>query len=427
MKKKLLISSLVLMGAVGLTACSNSDSKKESSEKATVEVFNIKTETAEQMDNLVEKFEESHPDIDINMTTVGGGTDATAALQAKFSSGDEPAVFMLAGLSHAKAWSHTLYDLSDTNLTKKAIDGTLEGATYDGKVVGLPMNIEGYGWLVNKEIFEAAGVPIEKITSFADFKSAVETLDSKKDELGLKGVFGFSGGETWVTGQFSANFLAPEFNNSILETYSAEELKFEYADQMKENIDLAIKYNAKPLESMDYSTSVEEMFAGDKVAVIHQGNWIVPTLNSLDDTFAKEKLGIVPMYVESETEGKIVAGPAWYWCVNSNKSEKEIEASIEFINWMYTDEEAMTSIVDDFDFIPAYTNFSSDDIKDPLSKEIYRYLSDGKAVPWVHSSYPDGYGQNIIGVEIQSYAAENSTWEELSKKLIDTWNTERSK
>ncbi|MGM0122805.1 raffinose/stachyose/melibiose transport system substrate-binding protein [Enterococcus sp. AZ194] len=423
MKKFLLVSAAVL-GMLSLTACGSSEDSSDKG-KTTLEVFNIKTETAEQMDALVEKYEKSHPDVKINMTTVGGGTDATAAMQSKFSSGDEPDIFMLGGLSDAQTWEHKLFDLTDTDLAKNAIEGTLEGATLNDKVLGVPMNIEGYGWLVNKEIFEKSGIDVESIQSFAEFESAVKKIDSKKDELGLEGVFAFSGGETWVTSQFSSNFIAPEFSDSLVKTYGAKELAFKYNKQMQSYLDLAAKYNAGPLESMDYSTSVEELFAGGKTAIVHQGNWIVPTLNSLDESFAKEKLAIVPMFVDNETEGKIVAGPAWYWGVNKDKDQKVIDASIDFLTWMYTDKEAMDAIINDFDFIPAYTNFSSDDITDPLSNKIYTYLADGKTVPWVHNSYPDGFGQNVIGVQVQAYTAGKIPWSEFVDTVTTTWSEER--
>ncbi|MPM35802.1 hypothetical protein SDC9_82396 [bioreactor metagenome] len=425
MKRKFLLSTVVLTSALGLVGCGSSETDASGEEIVTLEVFNIKTETAEQMDNLVAAFEETHENIDINMTTVGGGTDATAALQSKFSSGDEPDIFMLGGLADAQTWEHKLADLGDTELAKNAIEGTLEGATLNDTVLGVPMNIEGYGWLVNTEIFEKAGIEPASIQSFADFENAVKVIDSKKAELGLDGVFAFSGGETWVSSQFSSNFVAPEFNSSLNETYEAKAFELTYADQMKQYADLANEYNAGPLESMDYSTSVEELFAGEKAAIVHQGNWIIPTLNSLDESFAKEKLSIIPMFVENETEGKIVAGPAWYWGVNKDKEQEVIDASIEFLTWMYTDEEAMDSIINDFGFIPAYTNFSSDAITDPLSNEIYTYLSEGNTVPWVHNSYPDGYGQNAFGVQLQAYAAGEISWDEFVTTLKTTWNEER--
>ena len=425
MKKQRGFLVLAFAMLLGIAGCGTTQSGRSDDGSVTLEIFNIKTETAEQMDALVEAFENDHPEIKINLTTVGGGTDATAALQSKFSSGDEPDIFMLGGLADTQIWQHKLYDLGETTLAKQAIEGTLEGATLDGTIYGVPMNIEGYGWLINQEIFKEAGIDNDSINTFEAFEEAVQLLDSKKEELGLQGVFGFSGAETWVSSQYSSNFFAPEFDDSLEKTYEASELSVDYAEQMKNYTDLVIEYNAQPMEAMDYSTSVEELFASGKVAIIHQGNWIVPTLDSLDETFTKEKLGIIPMQIESPEESKIVAGPAWYWGVNKDKDQEIIDASIEFLTWMYTDEQAMTAIIDEFQFIPAYTNFSSEAIHDPLSKEIYTYLSEGQTVPWVHNSYPDGYGQNIFGVQIQAYAAGRISWEEFIDTLQTSWAQER--
>ncbi len=146
------------------------------------------------MDALVEGFEKDHPQIKINLTTVGGGTDATAALQSKFSSGDEPDIFMLGGLADTQIWQHKLYDLGETTLAKQAIEGTLEGATLDRDDVWGTMDIEGYGWLINQDIFKQAEIDSGSINSFEAFEEAVQLLDSKKDELGLQGVFGFKWG-----------------------------------------------------------------------------------------------------------------------------------------------------------------------------------------------------------------------------------------
>lgn len=434
MKKKLFASLLTSAVVLLMVGCSNEapettdteESVETSSEQVTLDVFNIKTETAAQMDALVEMFETQHEHIEINMTTVGGGTDAGAALQAKFASGEEPSIFMLGGLSDAQTWEHTLYDLNDTEIAGLAIEGTLEGATLDDRVLGVPMNIEGYGWMVNKEIFENAGVDIDSIDSFESFKTAVETIDAKKEELEIDGVFAFSGGEKWVFSQFSSHLFAPEFNNSLLETYDAATLELAYEDILKDYVDLADQYNIKPIEAMDYSTSVEELFASGKAAIIHQGNWIVPTLNSLDESFASEKLDIIPFFVEEENIGKITAGPAWYWAVNSNHDQATIDASIEFLTWMYTNEDAMASIINEFEFIPAYTNFENEDITDPVSQKIFDYLSNDLTVPWVHNSYPEGYGENTLGVQLQAYTAEQITWDEFTSKLIEVWNSERA-
>lgn len=427
MKRSKLIFSATALAAAGLllSACSGGGSSANSKAQAVVDVFNIKVETKDQLDELAKKYEASHDDVKINVTTVGGGQDANAALQSKFSSGDEPSVFLLGGLADVEKWGDSLADLSDTTLAKTAIDGTLDGATKDGKVYGLPMNIEGFGFLINKELFKKAGVDVEKIKSYQDFEKAVKTLDSKKDSLKMKAVFGFSAKEFWVVSQYSTHFMSPEFDDNLQKVYDAKNIEFKYGDQFKKYTDLINKYNVQPILSLDYSTSVEEDFANDQVAIIHQGNWIVPTLNSLDPEFTKEKLGILPLYAKADTDGKIAAGAPWYWGVNKNKEEKVVQASKDFLEWLYTDEEAMKVVTDEMEFIPAYTNFSSDSISDPTSKEIFKYLSDGKAIPWAHNQYPDGFSQTQFYPEFQKYLNGDISWDELMTKGKAAWAEDR--
>lgn len=425
MKRSKVLFSVTMLAVVGIILGACGSSSSSSKDETTVDVFNIKVETKDQLDDLAKKYEESHDGVKINVTTVGGGQDANAALQTKFSSGDEPSVFLLGGLADMEKWSDSLADLTDTKLAKNAIDGTLAGASKDGKVYGLPMNIEGFGLLVNKELFKKAGVDIENINSYADFEDAVKTLDSKKDSLDMKAVFGFSAKEFWVVSQYSTHFLSPEFDDDLQKIYDAKTIDFKYGDVFKKYTDLINKYNVQPILSLDYSTSVEEDFANDQVAIVHQGNWIVPTLNSLDPEFTKEKLGILPLYVADSNKGKIAAGPSWYWGVNKNKDEKVLQASKDFLEWMYTDKDAMKVVTDEMEYIPAYTNFSADSINDPTSKEIFNYLSEGNVVPWMHNQYPDGYSQTQFYPEFQKYLNEDLSWDELMTKSKEAWASDR--
>ena len=79
MKKQRGFLILAFIMVLGITGCGTAQSGPSDDGSVTLEIFNIKTETAEQMDALVEDFEKDHPQIKINLTTVGGGTDATAA------------------------------------------------------------------------------------------------------------------------------------------------------------------------------------------------------------------------------------------------------------------------------------------------------------------------------------------------------------
>ncbi|MDQ0231379.1 ABC transporter substrate-binding protein [Metabacillus malikii] len=404
-----LVAVLFVIGL--LVGCSSNGSGGKSDGKLVIDVFNIKVETKDQLQAMIDEYENNNENVSINLTTVGGGQDAASALQAKFSSNEEPAIFLLGGLSDVEKYQKYLLDVSDMESAKTAIEGTLQGATVDNKPYGIPLNIEGFGWMINKEIFNSAGIDPSTIESYDDFVKAVETIDSKKDELGLEAVFGFSGKEDWVVSQFSNHFSAPEFDNDLNKAYESTELTFKYGDRFKEYTDLINQYNVQPILSLDYSTSVEELFTNNKVAIIHQGNWIVPTLDSLDPEFTKNKLGILPLFVDSDDQGYISAGPSWFWGINKEKDEKVVEASKDFIDWMYTSDYGKEQIVGDFKYIPAHEGYEADSIQDPVSKEVYQMLVDGKSRVWAHNQYPNGFSQTAMFPEYQKYLNGDIDWE----------------
>lgn len=133
-------TALLLSGL--LVGCSSNSSGGDGGGKVVVDVFNIKVETKDQLEAMIEKYESENENVDINLTTVGGGQDAASALQAKFSSNEEPAIFLLGGLSDAEKYQKYLLDVSDMESAKTAIDGTLQGSTIDGTPYGIPLNIE---------------------------------------------------------------------------------------------------------------------------------------------------------------------------------------------------------------------------------------------------------------------------------------------
>ena len=413
MKKNITLSLALLCTTAVLAACGSGSGENSGSdsEAVVVEFFSQKPEITTQLEALADSYTEQNPDVRINITTVGSG-EGSAALQAKFSSGDEPALMMLGGLPEVERYSDALLDVTELEMSETVIEGMLEGGTIDGVPLGIPMNIEGFGWMYNKEIFEQAGVDPEGIQSYDDFVTAVETLDSQKEELGIDAVFAFSGAENYIANQFSANFTSPEFDNSILESYSATELNWEYGDQMQKYTDLFNQYNVQPILTIDYSRSVEELFINDAVAMVHQGNWIVPTLNGIDPEFAANKMGILPVFGENDTTGKIIAGAPWYIGINKNLDEAVVEEAKAFLDWMYTSEEGQTAVLEEFEFVPAQEGYDVEAISDPVSQQIYQALLDGETGAMTHKQYPDGWFQQVLFPEFQKYLNGDISWDE---------------
>ena len=84
-------------------------------------------------------------------------------------------------------------------------------------------------------------------------------------------------------------------------------------------------------------------------------------------------------------------------------------------------------IINDFNFIPAFKGYESDELqpKDPLSAEVLNYANNGKTMPWVFMGYPSGWGENVVGVDIQKYLDGSMSWEDLVKNAQKTWAEER--
>ncbi|WP_046174306.1 ABC transporter substrate-binding protein [Domibacillus indicus] len=426
-KKALVLSSALLLGLAGCSTAEKDENASGGSgggsgDQTVVDIFQFKVEFKEQFEELAKQYEEQNPDVDIKVETVGGGNDYASALKSKFASGDEPAIFNINGAVDVQQYRDRLIDVSDTEAAGAALDGTLESVTEGEQVLGLPYNQEGYGFVYNKQIFEEAGVDAESIKSMEDLTKVVETLDSKKDELGIDAVFAFAGKEKWTEGNHGSNsFMADDFEGSVMKAFEAKETPFTKADQYKEYIDLQNKYSVQPVLSLDYSQQVEELFSTGRVAMIKQGNWVYPTIEQMDPELA-ENVGIFPIPVDGEM--KMPVGVPQYWAVNKNAEEEEQQAAKDFLDWLYTSDEGKEAVLTQFKFIPAYEGYDADKVADPLSKTIYEYAEAGNTQGWVFLGYPVGWS-DILGAHLQKYLAGEASWEEAIQAAKDDWKKAR--
>lgn len=424
-----LMASLMLSAAV-LAGCSSDEEKSSGAEgeEVTVDIFQFKVEFKDQFEDVVALYEEEHPNVNIEITTVGGGEDYGAALRSRFASGNEPAIFNIGGPQDVADWKDSLADLTDSAAAGAALEGTLDGVTVDSEVLGLPYNQEGYGLIYNTRLFEEAGIDAASITDFASLEEAVKTLDSKKEELGLDSVFAFPGKETWVTGLHLSNtFIAPEFDNNVLTAFDAKTVDFKYSDGFKKIVDLQNDYSKQPTVSLDYSQQVEELFSLERVAIIQQGNWAYGSIAGIDQELADSGVGLMPIPVDGLDNAGIPVGVPMYWGVNKKADENVIKESKAFLDWLYTSDAGKTAVLEDFKFIPAYEGYDTSKISDPMSKAIYDASESGNTIGWVFMGYPTGWGQDELGSNIQKYLSDEASWEEVIDSAKKAWETSRAK
>ncbi len=164
----------------------------------TIKMFQFKVEIAEQLQNLVNEYAKE-TGVKVQIETVGGGADYGAALKAKFNSGDKPDIFNNGGFSDLDLWLENLEDLSDQPWVKDLVKGTDEPMTHDGKLYGMPIGVEGYGFIYNKDLFAQAGI--------TEVPKTLTQLEDAAKKLQDKGITPFINGygEWWVLGNHFVN------------------------------------------------------------------------------------------------------------------------------------------------------------------------------------------------------------------------------
>lgn len=397
-----------------LTCCSFG-SQKEQNSKITLNFFNQKPEISTQYQKLARLYHAKHPNVNIQITTSGQGGGA-AALQAKFASGEAPDIIMLGGLPEIDRYKEHLINLKNLQASKNIIPALVSGGLSNNRMVGIPVDLEAYGWSYNKAVFAKAGIDVSKITNYSEFLKAVQKLNAEKKQLGLEAVFGFNGGDTNSIASVSAQFTSLPYNNNLVKAFKSTTFSWKYEKQMKQYYDLIKKYNVQPILSVKYDPSVQDLFFNGKVAMIPQGNWIIPSLDGLEKGYVQKNLGMLPFFVKNSGSARILTGSSWYLGITNDHPHRE-KAAKDFINWMYTSKQAQNVIINEMRFVPATKNFDVSRLPDDLSKEIYRIGTSKKAQAPIHKQYPNGFTNQALGPYMQRYFVNRISWSNLKKEV----------
>lgn len=414
-----------------------SEGAGEQQEDVTIDIYQVKVEIVPALEKVIDIYEAENPHVKINLETVGGGGDYDGTLMVKMNSSDQPDIVTLGGPQAIKDWEDSLVDLSDEPWVEHAAEGVLDSGMRNGKLYGLPTGVEGYGLVYNKRIFEKAGIDASKLTDFTSIEEAVKKLDQMiqagelaEDFPNLEAVFEYPAKETWVVGEHSLNpYITAELGDAV-ETLDVASIEFKFADAYKKILDLQTSYTSSgedrsKLLAVDYSTQLGSGLAVERVAMIQQGNWISPEVSNVDPELL-EDLGMLPLPVVGAEEDCISMGIPFYWCVNKNSDEATQKAAKEFLNWLYQSDEGKELVVNDLMMIPPFTNYEGLEAKDALSKEVQRYVNDGKAIAWTLRSWPANWGMGTVGANVQQYLSGTMTWDQVVADSIEKWEQERN-
>lgn len=431
-KRSISILSVLLVMSLLLAACgggklsgnqssSQSNSQNESAANGgkvkTVKIFQFKTEIVEGLNELKVEFEKEHPNIKLDIQTVGGGADYAAALKTKFASGDAPDIFSNGGYAELEMWKDKIEDLSDQPWVKDLVPLAAEPMKKDGKVYGMPMNLEGIGYVYNKDLFAKAGI--------TETPKTITELEADAKKLQAIGVtpFGNAYQEWWLLGNqgISVAFARQDNVDEFIKGLNAGTASIVNNEQFKNwsnLLKLTVKYGQKNPLTTDANTHLA-LFASGKVAMMQEGNW-AQTL--VDNITPNMNIGMFPMPIDDNAEknDKLTVGIPANLVVNKDSASKE-EAKT-FLNWLVTSDMGKEYIVKKWKFIPALKTIpaTSEDIG-MLGADVKKYVDDNKVYGLQSSKFPDGVTQEFASA-IQQLVGDKVDVNGWMKNMQAAWD-----
>ena len=452
MKKK--IVSALLVAAMAVTAfagCGNNGDdgstqaggKADKTASGKVYMLNFKPETDEAWKALAETYTDQ-TGVEVNILTAADGQYNTT-LQSEMSKSDMPTIFTVGNTTAAQTWNDYTYDLKDTDLYNHLTDKSLV-INYDNKVAGVANCYECYGIIFNKTILEGycgmAGAvvkSVDEINNFDTLKKVADDINSRVDEINealgtdLTEAFASAGlddGSSWRFSGHLANMpLYYEFKDDGCDLTAGEaEITGKYLDNFKNVWDMYVSDSAADPKTLNSGALNAESEFGMGEAVFYQnGDWEYANLTNPDNgyTVTAEDLSMMPIYfgVDDANEGLCVVTEN-YWAVNKIAPQEDIDATLEFLNWVITSDEGRDAITNQMGLTAPFDTFTGDyETKNAFAQASNKLMSDGKtSVAWSFNATPnvDDWRKDVVA-PLTAYSAGTGSWDDVVTAFVDGW------
>ncbi|MBP3727850.1 MAG: ABC transporter substrate-binding protein [Pseudobutyrivibrio sp.] len=427
MKKVLALGLIAMMAAATFAGCGSKSSDSASADgadgsKGQVYYLNFKPEADEAWQEIAKQYTDE-TGVPVTVITAASGT-YEETLSSEIIKDEAPTLFQVNGPVGLANWKDYCYDLKDSSLYNELTSDSY--ALYDGDAVaGVAYVIESYGIIVNTKLLEQAGYSLEDIASFDDLKKVAEDITARKDELGFSAFTsaGMDGSSDWRFKTHLANLpIYFEYQDKGIDSTDAIEGK--YLDNYKAIWDLYINNATCAPADLAGKTGddAENEFAEGQAVFYQNGSWEYANLT--DKGMTDDELAMIPIYIGAGDEAKqgLCTGTENYWCVNSEASEEDIQATIDFLTWMVTSEAGTKMLSEQIGVIP-FKNAA--DTTNLFVLNDRDYTENGKTpVSWNFTTMPSEEWKNGVGSALTAYAAGTGSWDDVVAAFVDGWASE---
>lgn len=426
-KKIVAVTAMAAM-ATGVLGSYNLVSAEE---KGSVYYLNYKPEVDEQWQELAASYTEQ-TGVEVTVVTAASGT-YEQTLTSEIAKSEAPTLFQVENQSWLDNWGQYCADLSGSFIAEHSTANKLsmEGV----EVAAVPFATESYGIIYNVDLLEeycemddaVISSPAD-INNFDVLKAVADDIQARKDELGVEGAFssaGLDGSSNWRFTTHLANVpIYWEYTEKGITT--ATSLDGTYVDNYKNLIDLYFTDSTCDSALLSGKTGDDSLAEFcDEMAVFYQnGTWAWTE----DGDIAALNIAFLPLYtgVEGEENIGVCTGTGNYWCVNKNSSEEDIQATLDFLEWVVSSEEGKETMATKMAFNVPFDTFEDYELANPLFTSANEYEAAGKtAVSWIGTeSLPTENWKSALGSALIEYSQGTADWSVVEKVFTEDFATE---
>lgn len=410
-----------------LTACGNrNEAVRTSDGKVKIRAYLGGGDLSEKIDAMVADYNAQSETSVVEVVPMPA--DTASMITVMFNSGNTPTVMALetGDLLRAK---DRLADLSDLSAVQYASEGTIDAATEDGKIYGVPYRIEGMGLIYNRAVLDQIfGEDYDPNTILT--REDLKNTFLKIQEAGVAPVV--LGTQDWslsthlttdiYTGQSESPQVQADFVKKLREgkEHLAENPIF---NQVMDTLDVLKEFNYHKDNPLLYAndgdtTKQARILTGGKAAFWFQGNWGSTALEALDPD---GEYGMIPLPVgENDTypNGRIATLVPLYLSVFGGATQEEQQAGKDLIEYITQTERGWDFVVKDAKGIPAYDN-AAVEVENGIAKSILEYQKKGRTKVAYMANTADHYVDT--GAALQRYMDGQIGREEVAEAYEAYW------
>ena len=368
-------TTMLVLFCISMMLLSGAGTKEQASptKKVTLNVMMSFPRFTEEMEAYAAQFEakmlkEKGVEVEVELE-MPSSDQYRNILQTRLSSNDAPDLFTLHATADLPIYVEAGYvaDLSSQPLAAKLYPDVKTSVSVDDKVYAVPFESTVWGYLYNKDIFEACGLTVP------------DTLDEMKEIVKVLKQNGYTPfqlafQEQWVPQLMTALLLGGKVSGEIpdwVDRMYADQGSYREVADIFEMIALVMN-NGTPRAMETGSEQGAADFANGKAAMYIQGTWSAESILSVNPEI---RIGVGALPVNNNKEcTRVNLATTTSLAVYADTPQKEM--AMEFANYILDDEDS-SALYKSLKFNPVASCHDFDQYD--WAKDASQYVAEGRA------------------------------------------------